>query len=51
MEKELKEMKIHQEIYLDTVNCCYRILRVHGGWIYTNVGLKTSVFVPINLDI
>ena len=45
-EKELKEMKLHEELRIDKVTF---VLRVYKGWIYNFIGPKdnmSSVFVP-----
>lgn len=43
---EYHNMKLHEEA---DINGKYTVLRVAGGWIYTNMG-GGSVFVPIDTE-
>ena len=48
---KILELKMHETINVGENFDSYKILRVHGGWIYTYMrldkGAMTSVFVPL----
>lgn len=46
LEKLLK-LRIHEEA---SINAHHRVMRVIGGWIYTNRLADSGVFVPHNLN-
>ena len=50
----LESMELHEMIDIGSNFNSYKVMRVHGGWLYTHYGLghgvMTTTFVPFSQD-